>query len=144
MAPRPAASSANLCEMQVLRPDPRPAESVGDGPGSCVLTNPPGDNDEGWSQGHRLREMKGPSFPGQGYQVLMQEAELRRLRVARRKLKGGIEKERRLGRKNWWLQHSHGDVKPTTGNIVHNIVITVYGVGWGLARPGGNFKYRIG
>ena len=29
--------------------------------------------------------------------------------------------------RNWDLQDSHGDVKYTTGNIVNNILITIYG-----------------
>ena len=33
---------------------------------------------------------------------------------------------------NWQLQNSYGDVKHSIGNIVNDIVITMYGVGWGV------------
>ena len=33
---------------------------------------------------------------------------------------------------NWQLQNSYGDVKHSIGNIVNDIVITMYGVRWVL------------
>ena len=42
-----------------------------------------------------------------------------------------------LRRTYWQLQNSHRDVKHSIGNIVGNIVITVYGVRWVLEIPGG-------
>lgn len=38
---------------------------------------------------------------------------------------------------NWLLQNSHGDVlKCSIGNIIKNIIITMYGVGWVLDLSG--------
>lgn len=45
--PKPATSSGNLLEMQILKAHPRPteAETLGVGPAVCVLTSLPGDSD---------------------------------------------------------------------------------------------------
>ena len=49
--------------------------------------------------------------------------------VARRGLvKGLSEKVRGLRSINWLLQNSHRDVKYSTGNIVNNILVTMYSV----------------
>ena len=31
---------------------------------------------------------------------------------------------------NWQLQSSHGDVKYSVGNVVNNVLITMYGARW--------------
>ena len=41
-----------------------------------------------------------------------------------------VKKMKGLRSTNWLLQNSHGDVKYSIGNIVSNIVITIYGVRW--------------
>ena len=45
-------------------------------------------------------------------------------------LGGWVKKVKELRSTNWLLQNSHGDVKYSIGNIVSNIVITIYGVRW--------------
>ena len=42
------------------------------------------------------------------------------------------EEVRGLRSTNWQLQNIHGDVKYSIGNIVSNIVMTVYGARWVL------------
>ena len=45
---------------------------------------------------------------------------------------------------NWQLQSSHGDVNYSVGNIVNNIVVTMYGARWILEISGGTLcKYMI-
>ena len=44
---------------------------------------------------------------------------------------------------NWQLQNGHRDVKYSTGNIVDNIVITVYGARWLLNLRGYHFANYI-
>ena len=53
---------------------------------------------------------------------------------------GGMgEKVKGLRSTDWELQNSHGDVKYSLGNIVNNIVITMYGARWVLDLFGGPF-----
>ena len=42
------------------------------------------------------------------------------------------EKVKGLWSTNWQLWNSHGDVKYSRGNIVNNVVITMYGGRWVL------------
>lgn len=50
----------------------------------------------------------------------------------------GMMKEMKgLKTTNWQLQNSPGDVKDSIGNIVSNIVVTMYGVRWVLDLLGG-------
>ena len=48
-----------------------------------------------------------------------------------------MEKVKGLRNTNWQLQNSHEDVKYSIGNIVNNVVITMYGARWELEIPGG-------
>ena len=41
---------------------------------------------------------------------------------------GNGENVKRLRTTNWWLKNSHRNVKYSTGNIVNDIVVTVYSV----------------
>ena len=41
-----------------------------------------------------------------------------------------VKKMKRLRSINWWLQNSHRDVNYSIGNIVNDIVITMYGASW--------------
>ena len=50
-----------------------------------------------------------------------------------------VKKLRCLRSTNWKLQNSHEDVKYSIGNIVNNIVITVYDAEWVLEIVGGSF-----
>ena len=43
-------------------------------------------------------------------------------------LGGWVKKVKELRSTNWWLQNSQGDIKYGIGNIVNNIVGTVYDV----------------
>ena len=43
-----------------------------------------------------------------------------------------VKEVKGLRRTDWQSQDSHGNVKYLTGNIVDNIVITMYGVRWVL------------
>ena len=54
------------------------------------------------------------------------------LTVARWELSGwdGCEKGKGIKSTNWLLRNSPGDVKYSMGNVVNNIVITMYGVRW--------------
>ena len=47
-----------------------------------------------------------------------------------RELGGWVKKVKGLRCINWLLKNSHGDVKYSTGNIVNDIVITMYNVRW--------------
>ena len=38
---------------------------------------------------------------------------------------------------DWWLQNGHRDAKYSIGNVVNDIVITMYGACWGLEISGG-------
>ena len=42
-------------------------------------------------------------------------------------LGGWVKKVEELRSTNWWLQNSHGDVKYSIGDIVDNILTTMYG-----------------
>ena len=55
-------------------------------------------------------------------------------------LEGWVKMITGLRSTNWSLQNSHGDVKYSIGNIVNNIVITVYGVRWVLDLLGWSFS----
>ena len=48
----------------------------------------------------------------------------------RGRVRGMGEKVKGLGSTNWLLQNSHRDVKYSIGNVVNNILITMYGVSW--------------
>ena len=50
--------------------------------------------------------------------------------VARSEGVGRIKKLKGLRSTNWLLKNSHGDVQYSIGNIVNNILITMYGVRW--------------
>ena len=41
-----------------------------------------------------------------------------------------VKKVKGLRRTNWLLQNRHGYIKYSIGNIVNNILITMYGVRW--------------
>ena len=45
-------------------------------------------------------------------------------------LGGWVKKVKELRSTNWQLQNSHGDIKDSIGDIVNNILITMYGVEW--------------
>ena len=57
-----------------------------------------------------------------------------KLRVAQwqRRLGGRVKNVKGLRSTDWWLQNSHGDVKYSIGDILSNIVITMYGAMWVL------------
>ena len=42
-------------------------------------------------------------------------------------MRGWVKKVEELRSTNWWLQNSHGDVKYSIGDIVDNILTTMYG-----------------
>ena len=41
-----------------------------------------------------------------------------------------VKKAKGLSSTNWYLQNSHGNVKYNIGNIVNNIVMTMYAARW--------------
>ena len=45
-------------------------------------------------------------------------------------LRDWVRKVKGLRSTGWHLQSSHGDVKYSIGNIINNIVITMYGARW--------------
>ena len=48
------------------------------------------------------------------------------------RLESWVKKVNELTTTNWQLQNIHGDVKYSIGNIVNNILIGMYGIGWTL------------
>ena len=56
---------------------------------------------------------------------------------------GWVKKVKGFRSTNWYLQNSHGDVKYSLGNMVNNIVITMYGATWLLEISVGHFLSYI-
>ena len=56
-----------------------------------------------------------------------------------REVGGWVKKMKGLRSTNWQLPNSHKDVKDSKGNIVKNIVITMYGVRWVPDLSGNHF-----
>ena len=52
--------------------------------------------------------------------------------------RGWVKKAKGPRRADWWLENRHGDAKYSIGNIVSNIVTTMYGVRWALDPLGGS------
>ena len=60
-----------------------------------------------------------------------------KLMVVRGKASWGVdEKVKRLRSTDQLLQNIHGDTKYSIGNIVNNVIITMYGATWSLGISG--------